>query len=111
MGIPRRRGRLLCYTERLEVAGGGNEVKPYTWCVTDTGAKRWARKALPTPHPLYGLDRLAKHPDPPVIVTEGENKADTGERSPTSTASRKSSNSAARCAGAKRSAATCSRAG
>jgi putative DNA primase/helicase len=73
-------GRVLGYTERIEKTGGGKDVKPFSWCVSKTGAKQWKRKGLPPPHPLYGLDRLAKHPDLPVLVTEGEKKADSGER-------------------------------
>jgi DNA-binding CsgD family transcriptional regulator len=73
-------GRVLCYTERLEKPGGGKDVKPFSWCVSKTGAKQWKRKGLSAPHPLYGLDRLAKYPDLPVLVCEGEKKADAGTR-------------------------------
>jgi hypothetical protein len=35
----------------------------------------WQPKAWPGPRPLYGLDRLAAHPDAIVLLTEGEKAA------------------------------------
>jgi putative DNA primase/helicase len=37
---------------------------------------RWRWKGLPSPRPLYGLDRLAERPDAPVVICEGEKAAD-----------------------------------
>lgn len=41
---------------------------------------RWRWKGLPTPRPLYGLDRLAAAPDLPVLICEGEKAADAAGR-------------------------------
>ncbi len=40
------------------------------------GALAWKWKALPTPRPLYGLDRLAERGGADVLVCEGEKAAD-----------------------------------
>ena len=72
-------GRLLGYTERFDTPEG-KSIKPFSWCVSPAGAKRWMRKGLPKPHPLYGLDKLAQRPGAPVLVVEGEKKADAGNR-------------------------------
>ena len=36
-------------------------------------------KAIDAPRPLYGLDRLASHPDRDVVIVEGEKAADAGQ--------------------------------
>ncbi len=67
-------GRAVCRVARFDV-GGGKEFAPLTFA-----AGRWQWKAPPEPRPLYGLDRLAAHPEAPVIVCEGEKAADAAER-------------------------------
>lgn len=37
---------------------------------------KWAAQGYPEPRPLYNLSGLAKHPDAPVIIVEGEKAAD-----------------------------------
>jgi uncharacterized protein (DUF927 family) len=50
---------------------GGKDVMPYC-----CGADGWRWKAPPSPRPLYGLDRLAAHPDATVLLVEGEKAAE-----------------------------------
>ena len=59
-------GALLFVIARYETPGG-KQIRPWTWNGTE-----WSKKAWPAPRPLYGLDRLAAHPQAPVIVVEGE---------------------------------------
>ena len=68
-------GRLLMYVCRFDKPDGGKDVLPLTlWRIA--GAYRWQWKGLPTPRPLYGLDRLAARHDAPVLICEGEKAAD-----------------------------------
>ena len=53
------------------------EFCPLTWCHTPDGARKaWAWTGLPTPRPLYHLDKLAANPDADVVICEGEKSAD-----------------------------------
>ncbi len=48
-----------------------------TWCApASDGPGEWRWKSWDVPRPLYGLDRLAAHPELPVIIAEGEKAAD-----------------------------------
>lgn len=49
------------------------EFSPFTW----RGGK-WQAKGYPEPRPLYGVADLAKRPDAPVIIVEGEKCANMG---------------------------------
>ena len=65
---------LVC---RFEEPDGAKAILPLSWCVGPSGREpTWRWKALPEPRPLYGLDRLAKQPDGPIVITEGEKAAD-----------------------------------
>ncbi len=59
----------------------GKEIRPviYTRNKT-TGAFQWLAKGLPAPRPLYGLDKLAKRADAPVILVEGEKTANAAAK-------------------------------
>jgi putative DNA primase/helicase len=70
---------VLGYTVRFEV-DGEKQILPRTWCRREDGTESWCWKAFGVPRPLYGLDRLALHPDAPVLVVEGEKTADAGQR-------------------------------
>jgi hypothetical protein len=50
----------------------GKSIRP--WRPKASGG--WELGALPEPRPLYGTDLLARHPDHPVVVVEGEKCAD-----------------------------------
>lgn len=69
-------GRLLSLVCRFIDKDGNKEDRPLTYRRFKTGKPRWAWKGLDAPRPLYGLDRLAKSPDAPVIVCEGEKATD-----------------------------------
>ncbi|WP_175534776.1 DUF927 domain-containing protein [Thiocapsa roseopersicina] len=64
-------GRPLCYVLRFDPAKGRKLFAPLTW----TPAAGWQWKAPAEPRPLYGLDRLAAHPEAPALLTEGEKAA------------------------------------
>lgn len=72
-------GRLLVVRVRTPDPERGKAVITYTWCETGLGMAEWRPKAPEHPWPLYGLDRLAKRPDAPVLVVEGEKTADAAE--------------------------------
>lgn len=69
-------GRLIGYVCRFDLADGGKEFGPLTYCRNDKGRLEWRWQSWPEPRPLYGLDRLAKRPKAPVILCEGEKAAD-----------------------------------
>lgn len=77
-------GRILGYVLRINLgerdsSGKVRKITPQvTWCEWSEGAA-WAFRTFPTPRPMYGLDRLAKMPDAPVILVEGEKAADAGQ--------------------------------
>lgn len=55
------------------------QICPLTYGTKD-GKTGWHWKAPDAPRPLYGLDRLARHPERPVLIVEGEVKRDAAER-------------------------------
>ncbi len=61
-----------------EVKANGKKVKfftPWTW----TAADGWQKLAMPSPRPLYGLERLAAAPeDAAIVLVEGEKCSDAG---------------------------------
>jgi hypothetical protein len=76
-------GRLVGYAARVEYdrADGsrGKDVLPIAYCrIEQDGGHRhgWRARALPSPRPLYRLPELIADPAAPVVVTEGEKKAD-----------------------------------
>lgn len=69
-------GQLLSMVCRFVSSDGKKEDRPLTYRQYKDGSRRWAYKGLESPRPLYGLDRLAKRPDAPVIVCEGEKATD-----------------------------------
>jgi putative DNA primase/helicase len=80
-------GRLIAYSARVEYVGtDGNrekDVLPLTYCRVEDGERRylaWRSCGVPAPRPLYNLPQLLASPDAPVIITEGENKADAVPR-------------------------------
>lgn len=63
-------GALIGYVARWETETG-KVFTPYRW-----NKGRWEAKAFVRPRPLYGLDRLAAHPEKRVLLVEGEKAAD-----------------------------------
>ncbi len=72
-------GAVLSYIGRTEARSGQRKsFTPLTYGILG-GKAGWHCKAGATPRPLYGLDRLAKCPDAPVILCEGEKAADAAQ--------------------------------
>lgn len=79
-GIPERiyvyrdsAGKVLGVIYRFVTSDGGKEILPCCFAEHPVNGKReWRWMAFPTPRPLYGLDKLAEHPDLPVLLVEGE---------------------------------------
>src|SRR5712691_7490119 len=73
-------GRLVAYAARVEFVctdgKRGKGVLPISYCRISGESCAWRARALPAPRPLYRLPELIANPDAPVIVTEGEKKAD-----------------------------------
>jgi hypothetical protein len=70
------RGQLLFLVCRFDLADGGKDILPLTFCEGADGRGEWRWKGVPTPRPLYHLDQLAARPDAPVLICEGEKAAD-----------------------------------
>lgn len=73
-------GRALFHVCRFDRADGGKDVLPQTLWRTPAGARRWYWKGCPTPRPLYRLHDLARRPDAPVVIVEGEKTAEAAAR-------------------------------
>ena len=63
-------GKLLHYIYRFETEP--KTIIPYTLWRGGDGKLFWDKKAFKNNRPLYGLDWLAKYPEKPVLVVEGE---------------------------------------
>lgn len=72
-------GRDLGRTHRFD-RDGQKEFRPLTLWRKGAAAPTWRWQSWPEPRPLYGLDRLAKRPEAPVVVAEGEKSADAAQR-------------------------------
>lgn len=73
-------GDLLGYIYRFDFPEGGKDCIPQTYCVNKaTGEMRWRWLSFAKPRPLYGLDKLAKHPLAQVILAEGEKACDAAQ--------------------------------
>jgi hypothetical protein len=64
---------IMARYERIGTNGGERE-KTYRPFITENG--ELVCKGFQKPHPLYGLETLAKRPDDPVGIVEGEKAAD-----------------------------------
>jgi hypothetical protein len=75
-------GALLGIVYRFEPIeqGGRKEFRPQTFCEGDDGSRSWRLRQFDSPRPLYGLDKLATHPEAPVLVVFGEKCADRGQQ-------------------------------
>lgn len=69
-------GALLHYVGRWDSAGGRKEIRPVLFGGANNGQGEWALRGFPAPRPLYGLEHLAKNPEAPVLVVEGEKAAE-----------------------------------
>lgn len=74
------RGDLIGHVCRFDLADGGKEFFPLTYCRSAKGELAWRWQSWAAPRPLYNLDWLAKKPKRPVIVCEGEKAADAAAK-------------------------------
>ena len=58
---------------------GDKEIRFATWCRHVDGREEWRLKHIPSPRPIFGLDRLASRPLAPVLVVEGAKKCAPAE--------------------------------
>ena len=76
-------GCLVGYVSRFETMKNGKpgkETLPMCWAVnTETGEMSWQWAAFGVPRPLYNGHKLAKSPNAPVLVVEGEKTADAAQ--------------------------------
>lgn len=70
-------GLLIGYITRINLAWGGKEVIPQTYCANaDTGEIAWRWQSFSKPRPIYGLELLAANPKAQVLIVEGEKACD-----------------------------------
>ncbi len=68
------RANLLGFIVRKN-GDGKKEIRPVTCHRKADGSIDWRCEGFPTPRPLFGLEQLAKYPDMPVLLVEGEKAA------------------------------------
>ncbi len=71
---------LLGYVVRIEDLEGNKQTLPLTYCQNEKGHTFWKWHGFGEDRPLYGLDKLADHPDKPVLIVEGEKAADAAQK-------------------------------
>jgi putative DNA primase/helicase len=71
-----KEGRVLSAVCRFDTGDGKKEVLPLTLWTDGRGNLQWRFKGPPAPRSLYNADKLARNPDAPVVVVEGEKCAD-----------------------------------
>jgi hypothetical protein len=70
-------GAILGYVLKFVGEKGAKSFAYLTWCRKQgTDQCSWQFKAWIKPRPLYGQEELARHPEHPVLVLEGEKCAD-----------------------------------
>jgi hypothetical protein len=76
--------KLLGFAVRIEEGTTGNKkVLPVAYCHNAaTGKSRWMSKSFSDngTKPIYGLEKLAKHPDKPILIVEGEKTVDAATK-------------------------------
>jgi hypothetical protein len=74
---------LLGYVFRYEARDGDRkQFRPITYWRDANGKCGWKVRAWPGARPLYGLDKLAAHPDAIVLLAEGEKTSEAVELGP-----------------------------
>ncbi len=72
-------GNLLFQVIRFNKQGSDKSFRPCTYRQFKDGSRRWTYKGMDDPRPLYRLDQLAKRPNSPVLVCEGEKATDAAQ--------------------------------
>lgn len=75
-----RDGMLLGLIYRCEPAGKRKQIPTLTFCEHLDGRREWQWKSLPKPRSLYGMEFMREGDETPIIVVEGEPKADAARR-------------------------------
>jgi len=68
------KGDRLFIIARYKTEEGAKTFLP--WSYADGG---WTARAYPAPRPIYNLHLLARHPNRPVVIVEGEKAADAAQ--------------------------------
>jgi hypothetical protein len=71
---------LIGYVLRLQISPTKKWTPQIRFAKLKDGTTGWAIWPFESPRPLYGLDRLIKRPDAPVILPEGEKCSDAADR-------------------------------
>ena len=72
-------GALIGVICRFETPDG-KVFAPLSWCAHPTHPPAWRWQAFVKPRPLYNLQTLARFPDAPVLIVEGEKSADAAAK-------------------------------
>jgi hypothetical protein len=62
------------------ISAEGKEVRFATWCRHEDGREQWRLKHLPSPRPIFGLEKLAQRPRAPMLIVEGARKCEPAEQ-------------------------------
>ena len=65
-------GSLLFWVVRLRFPDGSKACPQVCYCEGPMGVRKWAAKRSKPPHPLMGLDDLARYPGRHVMLVSGE---------------------------------------
>ena len=78
-----RNSAVLGYVLRWDASNGADKkIRPATYWRNANGKGAWKCLTWPKPRPMFGLDRLAAHPDAIVVLVEGEQAANAVEHGP-----------------------------
>lgn len=86
LGVPSQRwtyrdaaSEVLGNVCRFDIDGEGKSYRPL--CLFQIGERlKWRWETWPQPRPLYGSDLLAKAPDAPIVIVEGEKATDAARQ-------------------------------
>ena len=70
-------GKPIGWVVRFDRPGGGKEILPLRMV---DGKPKWKGWKNPEPKPLYNLHLLARRPDAPILIVEGEKTADAAAK-------------------------------
>lgn len=74
-------GKILFCVCRFNFHDGKKIVLPWSYWQAEDGHRFWSWRGVPTPRPLYGLDRLARAAkNATIVLVEGEKAADAAQR-------------------------------
>lgn len=73
-------GNLLGYVVRLEDREGGKITPTLTYCKNEKRQQHWRWQGFGEDRPLYGQEKLVKHPTQAVLIVEGEKTADSAQK-------------------------------